>query len=360
MLTGVQASVWNLSAIGAATLTGSDLFGVCQTTTLKAVTLDNLETKLWADFKSYVDGLTEIATAVDSDLLYAIQGGVAKGLTLDDLAVYMSAEIITIGDVLDSAVAAVPAWLTALTEDTSPAAADELLILKSGTGYKITMSTIANYAMDATFDLPWKLIESSKYTALPASTSTLTMSDTTDISIGDPVKFVWSGVTYYAVVTGKVANTQITIAGAPFDEAIEITALYVGTTLQLATRTIWISDLFGDAVQDLLSLAGRYERWEGPPAYLVAFAATAGTADTGASQPKINIKIDSNAVSTDDSAKGLQVSGTPGTWTANSAVEIDPTYYGIERGDAIEVRCTEAGTNADAADLSLTLTFVYE
>ena len=99
---------------------------------------------------------------------------------------------------------------------------------------------------------------------------------------------------------------------------------------------------------------------DGPPAYLVAFAATCGEADTGAAQPKVNVKVDDSLVSTNDSNKGLQVSGTPGTWTANSAIAVSVSNYAITKGDSIEVRCTEAGTNADAADLTINLLFVYE
>jgi hypothetical protein len=222
------------------------------------------------------------------------------------------------------------------------------------------MATVAQYAMDATFELPWKLIAATKYTALPPSTSTLTMSDTSDISIGDPVKFTWGGLTYYAAVTAVSANALITITGAPFSAAVSLTALYVGTPTQMKTITYWVDDLFGDAVYDILAAEGRYERWEGPPAYLVTFAATAGTVDTGAAQPKINVRIAAVDVSTDDSNKGLQVSGVAGTWVANTAVAINTSNYDIARGNAIEFRCTEAGTTGDAADLSITLTFVYE
>ena len=359
-LTGIQATVLNLSGLGTATLADSDLLAICQTTTAKKATIASLETLLWADFKTYVTGLTDIATVADSDELYAIQSGVAKAVTMDDIAVYMSAEIITIGDVQTSSNAALAAYLTALTETTDPQAADVLYVLQGGTAYKITMATVAQYAMDATFELPWKLIAASKYTALPTSTSTLDMSDTSDLSIGDPVKFTWSGVTYYAVISAMLANTQITISGAPFNAAVSLSALYVGTPTQMKSITYWISDLFGDAVYDILAYNGRYERWEGPPAYLVSFAATAGIVDTGAAQPKINVKIATNAVSTDDSNKGLQVSGVAGTWVANTNIQIDADYYDIARGNAIEICCTEAGTNGDAADLSITLTFVYE
>jgi hypothetical protein len=186
------------------------------------------------------------------------------------------------------------------------------------------------------------------------------MSDTSDISIGDPIKFTLSTVVYYAVVTAMSGNSSITIAGAPFSTTVALTNLYVGTPGQVKHITYWVEDLFGDAVYDILEGAGRYERWEGPPAFLVAFAATSGEIDTGAAQPKINVELGGNAVSTNDTNLGLQIAAVAGTWTANSAVAINTTNYAVTRGEAIELLCTEAGTNGDAADLSITLTFVYE
>jgi len=315
--TNLQAGVLNFSGLSTATLTASDIVAVCQTTTGKKTTLTALTT-------------------------------------------YFDAALIALGTMQTSACAYLLTYATALSAKTIGAAADTFYVISSGVAYKMTLATIAEYCADATYDLPWQLISEASYTALPTSTSTLAMSDTTGISIGDPVKFTWSGTTYYAIVTAMSGNASITIAGAPFSTSVSLTNLYVGTPGQVKSITYWVSDLFGDTTYDLLSTVGRYERWDGAPAYLVAFAATAGEADTGAEQPKINVKIAGSAVSTYDTNKGLQVSSSAGTWIASSAVDIDTSNYSIARGDAIEFACTEAGTNGDAADLTITLTFVYE
>lgn len=315
--TGIQATVLNLSGLTAATLAGTDLFAVCQTTT-------------------------------------------AKKTTLTALTTYLDAALIVLGTMQTAAFTALPTKLAALSARTVPEAADTFYVISGSTAYKITLSTIADYCVDATYDLPWQLIAASKYTALATTSSTLAMSDTSDISVGDPVKFKWSTTYYYAVVTAVSGNSSITIAGAPFSTTESLTALYVGTPGQVKHVSLFLGDLFGDTAYDIMSTAGRYERWEGSPAYLVAFAATAGEVDTGADQPKVNVKIGGSAVSTDDTNKGLQISGVAGTWVANSAVAISTTNYSIARAEAIEIACTEAGTEGDAADLSITLTFVYE
>lgn len=354
----LQDDMLDLTGLDAATPGSSDLFLFGDGATPKKITRDNLETKLWADFKIYVEALSVVATAQSSDEYYVIQGGAAKVVEASDVAVYMDSAIIALGNVQDAATATIPAYLTALSAETSLANADEFLMQRSGTGYKVALSTLASYTADSSVEFPWTLIAATKYNDTPPSTSTLTMSDLSDIEIGDPIKFAIAGITYYAAVTAKNATT-LTIAGASFG-VTTISDLHVGDPRQLEVKTITVESLFGDAVYDMLSTLGRYERWDGPPAYLVAFTAAGGEADTGAAQPKVNVKIDSALVSSDDGAKGLQVSATPGTWTANTAVEITTGNYAITKGKSIEVSCTEAGTNGDAADLTINLLFVYE
>jgi hypothetical protein len=147
--------------------------------------------------------------------------------------------------------------------------------------------------------------------------------------------------------------------GAPLSGTIQ--NLYVGRPERVVVKHFYADTAFGDAVQDIGSTVTLHRmRWEMADAYLVTFAATSGYADTGASEPKVNAKIATGLVSTDDSNKGIELSSTAGTWTANSAVAISTTNYDITRGDAIDVRCTEAGTNGDAECLAVELTFVLE
>ena len=187
------------------------------------------------------------------------------------------------------------------------------------------------------------------------------MSDTSDFEIGYPVKIVQASGTRYAVVTAISANALLTIAGPALNVAQEISSLSVGRPERVVYKEFFIdTDAFG-AVQDVLS-AVTYQRarWNLGPAYLVSFSATLGIVDTGASQPKINPKIAGTVVSDDDSNKGLTLSGVAGTWTENTAATIRSDYYDIDRHDAIDIRCTEAGTNGDADCMTVTLVFVLE
>ena len=299
-MTGAQATVLDLSGLGAATLANTDLLAICQTTTAKKATIASLETLLWTDFATYAGALTAASTIADADKFYVLQSGTPKHVPASVLSTYI---------------------------DT---------------------------------DAPWKTIATSKYTATPPSTSTISMSDTSDFAVGYPVKYTYGGTAYYGMVTTVTANTLIYVTGAPLDTGQDLTALSVGRPERIVTKEYFVDTAALGAVQDIFS-AVTYERhrWDVADAYLVSFAATLGTVDTG-TQPKVNVKIASGVVCTADSNKGIQLSATPGTWVAPTAVAISTTNYDIAMGDAIEVRCTEAGTNGDAECLSVICTFVLE
>lgn len=206
----------------------------------------------------------------------------------------------------------------------------------------------------------WLTIETSKYTTTPATTSTITMSDTSDFAMGDAVRYAYGGTTYYGVITAVSTNTSITLAGATLDTGQALTELSVGGKGKVVQMPVFISGAYGDGVADLvLADMNAYIRWKLGNAWLVTFEFTHATADTGASQPKVNVKVATNAVSSNDSNNGLQLS-TAGTWAVNSAIAINTTNYIVEQNDAIEIACTVAGTNGDASNLSGNLIFILE
>jgi hypothetical protein len=429
VLDGVQGDVLNLTGLDTATLGGTDLLVVCQSGVGKKTTLSALETKLWADFATYVAGLTDAATVVDADKFYLLNSGTPKYCTATELATYMTAEfwsaaaassvatgntllidqggtmkeatvdqlqtfVLTNGQdtILDLSTLTVasgiagtdtlllcqgsdpyyvtlstlgeevlddlPAHLDALGAVTTPADADLLYCLQGGVAKKLALSDLAVYTAEQANEFPWTEIAGSKYTSTPSTTSVLLMSDTSDVAVGHPVKYTIGGNVYYAIITAVSANTSITIAGAPLSSTVS--NLHVGMTSGVVHQDFFVETAYGASVQDFADLTYRRFRWPRAKAYLVQFSATHGVADTGAAQPKINIKAGGNAVWTNDSSKGLQLSGTPGTWTDSSAVALSTTYYAVDRNEAIDIRCTEVGTNGDADCLSVTLVFVYE
>jgi hypothetical protein len=201
----------------------------------------------------------------------------------------------------------------------------------------------------------WYLVATSKYTAAPASTSQLTMSDTSDMRIGGPLRYDIGGTTYYGVITALVANTSITIAGAPLSGAVSNLKV---SPMDVIEVDFFISGTYGASVQNLLQpVMKQYYLWRFSEARLVKFSMVHNTADTGANQPKLNVKVNANAVSTNDGNNGVQLSAA-GTWVDNSAVAIDTTNYITTNGLAVEVALTVVGTNKDSSDLTVSCVFV--
>ena len=367
--TPLQAGVLNTSGLGSATLVATDLIPICPVgapTVPKTVALSALETKLWTDYATYVAGLTAITTPADTNKFYALEGSTPKYVTATVLAEYMSDEIIAHGDIQAAVLSTLDEHLTALDAVGTIANTDLFYTTKSGVAKKVTALEIANFAAGAAVQLPWKQIPVAKYThdtdqTTPSSTSVILMTDTSDFKKGSPVKYTYAGNTYYGIVSALSANTSITISGAPLVVVSPITALYAGLPTMVTQVDYTIPGAFGASVRDLLlPLSKAYVTWKRSKAYLVRFAVTAGTADTGATQPKVNVKVNGSVVCTTGTSTGLSVSSTPGSWNDATGIDIDTTTYDINPEEAIEVRCTAAGTNTNAADLSISLLFVSE
>ena len=138
-----------------------------------------------------------------------------------------------------------------------------------------------------------------------------------------------------------------------------MTKLEYGVPEQVVVVNFFVSGNYGDGVADLLAAdMNTYFRWQQSKAYLVAFSCTEKTVDTG-TEPKVNVKVNGTAVSTNDTNLGVQLT-TAGTWVDNSAVAINTTYYDINPNEAVEITCTAAGGTGDAAYLTVQTTFVLE
>lgn len=360
-LTGIQATVMNLSTLDTGTPANTDLVTICQTTTGKKATIASLETLLWTDYATYVAGLTAVATAADSNKFYVLEGSTPKYVTATVLATYMSAEIIALGTIQASVLDTLDTYTAALDAVTVPANADLLYCTQGGTAKKLALLDLANFTTGISSQIPWKQISTDKYTATPSSTSIVAMSDTGDFKLGSPVKYTYGGISYYGVVSALSSNASITVSGAPLVVASPLTALYVGSPDMVTQVNLHFPGAYAASVADiLLSINGQYLDWMKSAAYLCQFAVTHGTADTGANQPKINCKVGGSLVFTGDSNNGLAVSVTPGSWNDASSIEVSITNYSVARGDAIEVRVTSTGTNANAEDLSIIMLFVSE
>ena len=258
--------------------------------------------------------------------------------------------------------------LTSLSngEDSSIDGTEYMLVGTGATPKWALLSALKAY-VETDYDPQWNTISTDDYTSTPADANTLTMSDTSLMAIGLPLKYTIGGTDYFGIVAAVSANTSIDVRGATLATG-DVTALYVGPPERAVTVRIYIGGPYlipwnfpvDGLTSDILALIGQqYIDWQLADAYLVSVSGTHRTAD-GVANPHMNIKVGGSAVLTENTNKGFQLS-TAGTWVRSSAVGVNLSNYKIESDDAIEVFCTAvAGTDGNAQDLSLNLTFVLE
>lgn len=427
ILTGIQATVLDISGLSSATLGTTDNLLVVQSGTAKKTTLSALETKLNTDFATYVAGLSDVGTLLSTNKFYILDSGTPKYTTGAEIEAYVTATqwaasaassvvgtdtflidhggtkaeatITQLQTFLNTGLQATVLDISGLSTATV-AGTDNVLVVQSGSAKKSTvtdigtvifggigtytdtltqatladtdkiivsqsgipkmtaLSELADYVQGANTDPSWTTISATKYTATPASTSTIPCSDTSDFAVGKALKYAYNGTTYYGIVTAISTNALVTIAGAPLNVSHDLTSLQIGAPGQVEVMDIQVAGAYADNTEDILAgTANRYIRWRKSAAYLVAISATHKTADTGASQPKLNAKVAGNLVSTEDSNAGLQLS-TAGAWVNGSTVAISAANYIVYMNDSIELRVTAAGSNGNAANLSACLVFV--
>jgi len=178
---------------------------------------------------------------------------------------------------------------------------------------------------------------------------------------GRPIKYTYNGADYYGIIFATNGSTFKAIAGAPLlrgdDTTNDLTAIKYGPASKIKVVDFpIISGNYGDGVADLLSSdLGTGMIWGGSTAYLVAFRAMHKSGDSGANEAYINIKVAGSLVSRANGNLGIQ----PGTsWVHNPLTDINTSNYAIAFNEAIEIRCTQAGSNGDAEDLTVQAIFV--
>jgi len=196
-----------------------------------------------------------------------------------------------------------------------------------------------------------------------ASDSTFTVTDNTTNAaifiVGRPIRYADTVGTWSIGYVTDYTTGTITLAGAPMTTSFDAYLQY-GEMSKLIQMDVFVSGTYGDTVNtDLLaSDMNTYFKWQLGKAYCVAFSGIHKTVDTGA-EPKINVQVNNAIISTTDTNKGIQL-GASATWVDNAAVAVNVTNYDINRGEEVEINCTEVGGTADASDLTVSLVFVLQ
>ncbi len=191
------------------------------------------------------------------------------------------------------------------------------------------------------------------FTATPASTSTLTMTEdlTATILVGYALKYTIGGTTYYGIVSA-IAAGLLTVAGAPLSG--DVTALYYGDPIRVMQINVIIPGLYEDASNtDLIAsdLASKLI-WNKAKAYLVRYRVYSAVHDSG-THGQVSVQINNTEVNT--TAGGLTIAADA-TWYS-TVVDIAVAAYDVNPGEEIEVTAVKAGTG-DASDLTVEMTFV--
>ncbi len=203
----------------------------------------------------------------------------------------------------------------------------------------------------------WTEVANTRYTATPASTSSITMSDTADMAVGLPVRYrLVTGGLFYGIITGVTPDALISVAGAPL--SADISRLDLGLPDQI--EIIPISILGAFATNDTLTLLlnnGLFARWNNGPAFIVSFSIRQRI-DDSTSQPQINVLAGGLAVSTDNGNDGPALG--IGVWVNSGAVAINTTNYALTNREEFELKLTKTGGTENSADLAVEIVVVYE
>ena len=315
----------------------------------KALTIQNLLTSCWAYVSSSLSSLAEKTTPVSADKVVILDSAASSAAKYATITAVSSAVASTIK--LDDL--ATPDDNTDLNASSS----------RHGLTPKLSGSTSDFLRGDGTWHNPaaasagrWTVLDVSTYTDTPASTSRITMSSTTDLAVGLPVRYTYGGTAYHGVIAALSSNAYIDVSGPPLNTGSDLTELAVGTAEMVSQANFFVSGMYGATAQDmLLAIMKTYFLWRGPQAALVAFSATHQTVDSG-TQPKVNVKINGSYVSNNDSNNGIQLS-TAGTWV-HTTLAVNPSAYIISYGQAMEVACTVVGGSANASNLTVECIFV--
>jgi len=292
------------------------------------------------------------AALVDKDMAFVIDSGIFRAYILD----------------VDSAL--VESSPSTIMPDTN--AGDKRWILQSTGGV---------YVSDASYDAAWDgvtgiapsknaiydilvptvlaagggttQVPTANFTAVPASTSTITMlaDMTASILPGQPIKYVIGGVTYYGMVTAMTAGLM-TIAGPPLGG--NITSLYYLGNHKIMQVDIVVNGFYEDATNVALiaSDLGSFFKWQTSKAYLVKYSVYSRIHDTG-THGKATVIIAGADVNT--VAGGVTIAADA-TWYP-TVVDINSANYDVNYGETIEISVTKSG-NGDAQDLTVSMIFV--
>jgi len=217
----------------------------------------------------------------------------------------------------------------------------------------------------------WRIVPQEAYTeSAVASSSTITFAgggDTAGIqmgatdyfSVGDPVRVIISGTSYYGICTAAT-DTLLTISGMILPTATAITSLAVGARdmlrfVNMAYAGTQLSDVYTGFGAGNPIPRGLSHLWRGATGYLVAVSA----AHTNiSSTTEINFKMNagSNVLTTNLKPAAGGSATTQGAFVSSALGDIIAANAEISDGQTITTTCMVVGGTAES--LVVCMTFV--
>jgi hypothetical protein len=186
------------------------------------------------------------------------------------------------------------------------------------------------------------------FTALPAATNqlTLTADYTSVIDVGFPLRYEIASTRYYGVVK-TITSSLLTIRGAPFQMGTPVDNIAFGPAEKAIQLEMLAASTYGDAVRtNVLDVKSKLqEYWHLPEAALVGFSYRHDE-NAGSTQPRINVLVNGNSVSTTNGGAGVNPSTT---LQYNPDVDINTTNYIVPADARIEIECSVAGSPTSGA-----------
>lgn len=214
-------------------------------------------------------------------------------------------------------------------------------------------ATISQIAQTLATTNRWTTVPPSAYTSTPASTSRITMSDTTAMQVSRPIRWTQAGIVYYGIVRSVVANTYIDVSGPSIPTAQSITSLQFSTPEVMAVIDVFLPGTFASATRTtaIADLTRSSLHWHLTPARLVSVRCTTRVASPG-STTRINVSIGGNWALALNGFIGMTV-GENTSLTESGGEGIFHPNAQANPGSRIEITVTNVSSILQDATVSL-------
>lgn len=245
--------------------------------------------------------------------------------------------------------------ISALSSAGAIADANLMVIVQSGTTYKIAWSAVIAEIISS---VEASVISSGNYTSSPATDGQITFSDTTGLYPGMALRIEQSSTYKYYLITSVTTNTNITVAGPALGATTidSIATLDPSRVVQVDLFFPGLYEIGGTTTTLVDDIIRSPFRWAASRAYLVRAGFSHNTADGDSSnQPDLNVTVDGSTVfSTDVTMPNSS------NFVDTEDGDADVGAYLIEHDDTVEVEIAAAPGDLDARDLTVSLVFILE